>query len=134
MNRIVSITLLLLTLTAAPLLAQWTKSLAVNTAYDNNAFRNYEGISDYVTRISASIARDTRGENWQSRMFYRGGYNFFASSTDRSFHHHQLGATLAYSFNQGNDLLNLGANGGLRSNRELYSYYNFTTASAFANI
>lgn len=125
---------LALVLAGAPAGAQWTKSVSVNTVYDNNAFRNYQGLSDYVTQVSAYLARDGGNDTFQSRFFYRGGYYLFADFAQRNFHHHQAGLALAFSLDQRGDLLNAGANAGLRLNRELYSYYDFATVSAFANM
>ncbi|MFQ5769807.1 MAG: hypothetical protein ACE5HX_04690 [bacterium] len=133
MRHWIFILLLSMGFTAHSVFAQWTKSFAVNTSYDDNAFRNYAGLSDYATQISAYLAKDFGEENWQSRWFYRGSFDIFAQYDERNYHYHQVGAAWSRLLNDRENTLNLGINGKLRSNRSAYDYYNFTEAAGYGN-
>ncbi len=126
--------------TSNSVLAQWTKSISISTSYDDNAFRNYAALSDYATQLSAYLARDYGGENrsggltgWQSRLFYRGSFNIFAEYNDRNYHYHQIGVAWSRIMNERGNALNLGVNGALRVNGEVYDYYNFKEAAGYGN-
>lgn len=114
--------------------AQWTKSVSVSTGYDDNAFRNYQGLSDYATQVSAYLAKDFDGESWQSRLFYRGSFNLFAEYDERNYHYHQLGAAWSRIISEQGNAFNLGVNGSLRANGQVYNYYNFQEASGYSNV
>ena len=134
MKRRVSLMGLVLVLAVGTASAQWTKSLGVNTSYDANAFRNYQGMSDYATRFSWYLAKDGGGETWQSRFFYRGSFILFAQYDERNYHAHRGGLALSRRLGENGDVLNFGLNAGLRANGELYDYYNFKEVSAYGNV
>lgn len=130
----VFISILLGELASVSVFAQWTRSISVNTSYDNNAFRNYAALSDVVTQLSGYLAKDIMKENWQSRLYYRGSFNLFAEYDARNYHFHHIGGAFSRVFSKRGNTLNLGLNGRLRSNGKIYNYYDFTEASAYGNI
>lgn len=132
--RLSKFTVIFLLVFAAQSQAQWTKNLSLTTSYDDNAFRNYTGLSDYATQILAYVARDNSGDNWHSRLFYRGYVNLFTEYNDRNYHAHQLGFAWSRSLNEAGNALNLGVNGSLRANGDLYNYYDYREASGYGNV
>lgn len=134
MRNQISVLLLILSFAVNPVQAQWIKSISIRSGYDDNAFRNFQSLSDYATQFSAYFARDISNERWQWRLFYRGSYNLFAEYDDRNNHYHQLGAAWSGILNEKNDAFNLGVNGKLRANRDAYDYYNFKEAVGYGNL
>lgn len=121
-------------LLANSLYAQWTKSLAIYTSYDDNAFRNYKKLSDYTSQISMYLAKDFTGERQKARLFYRGSFNLFVEYHDRNYQFHKMGAAWTKIFNEKGHTFNLGTNAKFRGNRSAYDYYNFKEAQGFANV
>ncbi len=135
MSRKISSAILILVISlASTVSAQWIKSFAINTSYDDNAFRNFRTLGDYITEFSAYLAREGGSEDWQWRAFYRGGFNYFSQYQQRSFHYHQTGLALAKKFDEGKYVLNFGANVRLRANQKEYNYYNFKQTSLYGNL
>lgn len=124
----------LFVLGVSSLTAQWKTDISVSSSYDDNAFRNYAGLSDYATQLEFYLARDGGGEKWQSRLFYRGAVDLFADYSERNYHYHKVGAAWAKVLNERGNLLNFGVNGSLRANGDVYAYYNFKEASAYSNL
>lgn len=114
--------------------AQWYKSLSLGTGYDSNAFRTYAARADYVTQLSAYLARDFRSAHWQGRVFYDGRVNLFSNFSERNFLYQRAGAALTYRFSGNRHMIFFGANGLHRANREVYDYYDLREGSMYANI
>jgi len=125
---------LLMIMCATPLFGEWTKSVNINTGYDNNAFRNYRALSDYVFQLSGYISHSRQGENWRFRLYYRGNLSLFKNYDNRNFHYHRLGSVWSQDIGKNGSLLNLGVNGSIRKNRIYYNYYDFKEVSGYANI
>ena len=134
MLYLVIITILLSGFSSVSVQAQWTKSFSVSTSYDNNAFRNYAGLSDNISQFSGYFAKDFSSEKWQSRLYYRGSYSLFAQYDARNYHYHQLGGAFSRVLSDGGNTLNLGINSSLRVNGTIYDYYNFQDASVYGNV
>ncbi len=124
---------LILGLMVSSVSAQVAKNISIQTSYDDNAFRNYAGLSDYATQFSLYLAKDSGGESWQSRLFYKGNYNFFTEYRERNYHYHQVGAAWSRLLNDSGNALNLGVNGSFRVNRNTYDYYNYKEVSGYGN-
>ena len=134
MRYLILIAILFAGFASAPTFGQWTRSISVNTSYDNNAFRNYAALPDFVTGLSGYLAKDSRSEKWQSRLYYRGSFNFFAEYDARNYHYHHVGAAFSRVLNKRGNALNLGLNASLRVNSEIYNYYNLKEISGYGNV
>jgi len=135
MRRHFAFIVLILTISLANVAsAQWTKSVALNTSYDDNAFRNYAEVSDYATQVSLYLAKDSSGRRWLSRFFYKGNYTLFGRYAERNYHVHHMGAAWSRIFGNDRHRVNFGINSSLRANRTLYDYYNFKEASGYGNV
>jgi hypothetical protein len=132
--RIFLITGMILSITFGLLHAQWSRSVSIQSNYDDNAFRNYQDLSDYATRFSFYLAREHSAQNWQSRFFYRGSLTLFTEYNERNYHHHQIGGAWARMLSEKGHTLNLGVNGSLRANGDVYNYYDFKEASGYGNL
>ncbi len=81
---------------AMPLAAQWSVRISSLTAYDENAFRNYLGLDDWVEQVLVNVGRQFAGEHADIALSYNGGFVFFREFSDRRFmvHGAALDATL----------------------------------------
>lgn len=114
-------------------LAQTTKNVTVEMSYDDNSFRNYRGLSDYVTQLSLYLARDYGKDLRGARLFYDGNFNLFAEYSDRFSHYHKIGLAASRSIGEKGNALNLGGNVAIRRYDSVYDYTNYVQASGYLN-
>lgn len=110
---------------------QTVKSVAVEVGYDDNAFRNYRSLSDYITQLNLYLARDVQKPHWTARIYYDGRFDIFAENSDRFSHYHKMGLLVTRGF--ADSELNAGGYVALNRNLELYNYTNYFQLSGFAN-
>ncbi len=113
--------------------SQLTKSLKIEMSYDDNAFRNYRSLSDYVTQLNLYLARDYERDSWAARLYYDGNFNFFAEYTDRFSHYHRIGVAASHSFGEKSGAFNSGGNLVIKRNKSLYDYTNYVQGSGYVN-
>lgn len=114
-------------------LSQTTKSVTIEMAYNDNAFRNYQNLSDYVTQLNIYLARDLTTDLWAARLYYDGSLNFFAQYTDRFSHYHKVGFGASRAIGQAGSALNLGANIALNKYRTVYDYTDYVQGTGYVN-
>ncbi|NIR52019.1 hypothetical protein GWO43_25715 [candidate division KSB1 bacterium] len=124
--------IIMMTITTAGY-SQFTKSVSVEMVYDDNSFRNYKGLSDYITQVNVYLARDFQSEALVTRLYYDGNVNVFTEYSDRLSHHHKVGAAFSRFLGSKGEALNFGANIRLSRYRDVYDYSNYGQATGYAN-
>jgi hypothetical protein len=116
-----------------PSSAQMTKQIGISAVYDDNAFRNYAGISDYNTHLNWYLANDFVGDSWEHRFFYQGYTNMYKRYASRFSHYHRFGYIAATSLFAESNIVNIGVN--LTFNRRTvdYNYANYTQGLGYLN-
>ena len=102
---------------------------------DQNAFRNYEAISDFIVEPTAAVSYIRSWKNSRIRAFYEGGYTHFQEYDQRIFHTHYGGLALHHGFGESGFTVAAGFQAGQRANRDsVYTYYNYNHQIAYLNI
>lgn len=114
--------------------SQTTSSVSVGVTYDDNAFRNYQEVSDYITQLNFYVAKDYEEVLWNFRLFYDGSLNIFAEYGDRFYHFHKVGVAASRPFGNSGGLFNFGGNVALNRYREPYDYINYVQGFGYANV
>lgn len=112
---------------------QTTKSVTVQMAYDDNAFHNYQAVTDYITQLNIYLAKDFRKTDWSTRFYYTGNLNFFTEYTDRFSQYHKFGMASSKALGESGAVLNLGGNVAVNRYKELYDYTNYVQSSGYIN-
>ena len=83
-------------LVARPAAAQLRVTVSSLTSYDQNAFRNYLGLEDWVQQVLLNVGKQFTGRYADVALSYNGGFIFFREYTERRFmvHGAALDATL----------------------------------------
>ncbi|MDZ7261523.1 MAG: hypothetical protein ONB05_05395 [candidate division KSB1 bacterium] len=110
---------------------QW--QLSHYTIYDNNTFRDYEMIPDWVNQTDLYLGHDFKLGSWLSRVYYEGDVNIFKEYPERFFHQHQLGLAFSHQFGEALSLM-AGGNYEIRRNRTAYDYYNYSQWQGYGNV
>jgi len=74
---------------------QWTFSQVV--LYDQNAFRNYLALPDWINQTGLTLLQEATFKSVQMRLKYSGKLTAFAEYSDRFFHAHQVSLEDAFS-------------------------------------
>jgi len=108
---------------SAPLTAQWSVRVSSLTSYDQNAFRNYLGLEDWVEQVLLNVGRQFTSEHADVALSYNGGFVFFREYSDRRFmvHGAALDATLYLA--GGNFPLDVGVSFSQRFDKEAYQIF-----------
>ena len=80
-------------------LAQLEKSLSITSQYDDNAFGNFQKLSDYVTQLSLNLSGDYDKDYSVWTVSYVGNLNLFNKHAFRNYHAHTLGVSYAMQLN-----------------------------------
>ncbi|MEK6570823.1 MAG: hypothetical protein AABZ61_05595, partial [Bacteroidota bacterium] len=80
-------------------LAQLEKSLSITSQYDDNAFGNFQKLSDYVTQLSLTLSGDYDKDYSVWTVSYVGNLNLFNKHAFRNYHAHTLGVSYALQLN-----------------------------------
>lgn len=113
--------------------SQTTKSITVEMSYDDNSFRNYKGLSDYITQLNLYLAREYEKDLWAARLYYDGSFSFFAEYTDRFSHYHKIGLAASRSLGENGSALNLGGNVVIKRYQSSYDYTNYVQGTGYVN-
>jgi hypothetical protein len=101
---------------------------------DQNAFQNYEAISDFIIEPSATISYSRSWKNSRIRGFYEGGYAHFQEYGQRVFQTHYGGLALHQVLGESGSTLSAGIQSGLRANHDsIYAYYDYGHQIAYLN-
>jgi hypothetical protein len=101
---------------------------------DQNAFQNYEAISDFIIEPSATISYNKSWKNSRIRGFYEGGYAHFQEYDQRVFQTHYGGLAFHQIFGESGSTLSAGFQSGLRANHDsIYAYYDYGHQIAYLN-
>jgi len=136
MKRIILIAAILgiFQLATHQLFAETGVTASLYYSYDSNAFHNYLGMSDNIGKGTIYFNHDSNGENEIFRVYYQGSYYQFQNYRDRNFLYHELGFAYVRSILEQNAYLYSGIKFSNRSNKELYSYYDYNQFLAYVNI
>ncbi len=137
MTRFLSISTTLLF--SVCLFAQTEKKIGLRcsfwTVFDDNAFRNYQMLSDVVYQPDAVLYYSRRTEQSGFLMDYEGSFTLFKNYSNRKFQHHFIGLSGDRRLGgSGNASLYWGVRGGRRWNESEYAYYNYGTASGYLTL
>ena len=114
------------------LLAQFSSSLEVNSAFDDNVFRSPEPTEDFISDLDIDLGYRFNNKNLQ--IFYNGNFIFYRNLKERNLSLHQFGINYFLSF--GKDDLHtffIGGNGLTRIDGEEYKEYDYNQLFAYAN-
>lgn len=115
------------------LLAQTGFTLTHSSTYDQNIFRNYHQISDWVHQTGLFYSRALVLNKLAFRINYTGNFNFFQEYQARHFHVHQPGFEAAYKIYPAAKL-NAGLNFQSVLNKIEYELYNSRNWQAYAQL
>jgi len=126
-------------LTAGSLFSQVNRKIGVRfsfwTVFDDNAFRNYQMLSDVVYQPDAVLYYSRQTDRSGFQMDYEGSLALFQNYMNRRFQHHFLGLNGDRQLDDsGSVAFYWGLRGGRRWNEPDYAYYNYTTASGYMNV
>ncbi|MDX9757653.1 MAG: surface lipoprotein assembly modifier [Bacteroidota bacterium] len=118
---------------SSPLQAQWLGTLAIESGYDDNMFRNYSATEATLTDISLMYGFFPNDDNWA--VNYSGALSTFAQYPERLYSTHTLGASWAmpYGAEEQHSLTLMGA-GNLRLDGADYELYDYTQLIASASL
>ena len=114
------------------LLAQFSSSLEVNSALDDNVFRSPEPTEDFISNLDIDLGY--RFNNTNLQILYNGNFIFYRNLKERNLSLHQFGLNYYLSF--GKDDLHtffIGGNGLTRIDGEEYKEYDYNQLFAYAN-
>ena len=77
-------------------LAQLEKSLSITSQYDDNAFGNFQKLSDYVTQLSLNLSGDYDKDYSVWTVSYVGNLNLFNKHAFRNYHAHTFSIHIGY--------------------------------------
>jgi hypothetical protein len=105
------------------------------TGFDDNAFRNYQMLSDVVYQPNAGLYYSRVTDRSGFRADYEGSLALFKNFMNRRFQHHFLGVSgNRLMGGSGNMTLYWGLRGGKRWNEQDYAYYDYGNGSAYLNL
>ncbi len=114
------------------LLAQFSSSLEVNSAFDDNVFRSPEPTEDFISNLDVDLGY--KFNNKKLQIFYNGNFIFYRNLKERNLSLHQFGINYYIPFGK-DDLhtLYIGGNGLTRIDGEEYKEYDYNQLYAYAN-
>jgi len=133
MVKICRIVLISLSVFSPELFSQTRLLLSQATVYDQNIFRNYQGITDWVNQFSLYFAHDFKIKTLQGRFEYEGDLNLFYHYQERLFHTHKLGLESSLPL-RSNLHLNIGTDYQWRKNKPDFNIYDSANWLTFAHI
>ena len=101
--------------------------------YDDNIYNNNQQISDFINSISLGSAYNIESEFNNLQFFYEGNWNYFKTTTSKSFNSHRIGIVETYLFSTDDNPLNAGLNYSFRNNKDEFEVYDFDQISAYVN-
>jgi len=132
MKAIIYIVLFIVVL-SHPLIAQFSSSLEVNSAYDDNVFRSPELTEDVVSDLNVDLGYKFNKTNF--RFYYNGNFIFYRNLKERNLSLHRLGANYFFSFGKDNlHTFFIGGSGLTRIDGEEYKEYDYSQLYAYANV
>lgn len=96
-----------------------------NIIYDENIFRNYEAVSDWIYETYFSSGWRLQKKSLNTSVDYRGSITGFTSFPERFFHSHQIGAQIDLPIKSKMNS-NFGIFYRLRKNKPDYKLYDFS--------
>ena len=105
-------------------ISQWT-------VFDDNAFKNYENISDIILQPSLTLFYDIEKETKRLQFFYDGSFAHFDEYTTRQFWSHSIGVTGNYMLAESKSFMTWGVQADKRLNQAEYDYYNYQNYSGY---
>jgi len=104
--------------------AQTQFEIDQSVIYDENVFRNYLEIPDWITQTTAFISHSIPINNSQLRSRYSGNINTFNDFKDRLFHIHDLGFSAVMPIYE-SLALHAGTSFQIRKNQTEYNIYDY---------
>ena len=105
------------------------------TLVDDNAFRNYQMLSDVVTQPGVTLYYYHPSERSDVQLEYNGSLAYFQNYLDRKFQHHFLGASGSSDLNDSATVsLYWTLRGGRRWNGPDYRYYDYGNVTGSFNV
>lgn len=121
-NYLIVFAILFLGLYSEVALAQTEFAVSQTLIYDQNIFRNYMELPDWVNQTMIRLDRQFNFHSSRFRSSYAGDISFFQTYDDRRFHTHRLNIESFIPFSD-NYLLNYGGEYKIRLNKDEYNYY-----------
>jgi len=134
MFRINYIIIILILLFAYPVNAQWNFNLGSYSTIDDNAFRNYNKISDIYQTFYLYLSRDILFKSSNIRAYYNGSKTFFDKFRSRNYSSNGGGLVFTKSFRDQRYILNIGGNANLINFNDFYRIFNSKNIKFFNNI
>lgn len=114
-------------------MAQTQLLFSNSVIYDQNVFRNYLQIPDWINQTSIVLNQTFSFKSMHLRLDYAGDLSLFQQYEERLFHSHQLGVQTLLL--QGRQLqLNIGANAQLRLNKPEYNIYDYSDWYVYSQV
>jgi len=101
--------------------------------YDDNIFNNSQQISDFISSFSFGSAYNIESELNNLQFYYEGSWDYFKTTTSKSFNSHRIGLVETYLFSEDDNPLNAGINYSFRNNIDEFEVYNFNQISVYIN-
>jgi hypothetical protein len=113
--------------------AQLRTKVAIFSSYDDNAFRNALGQTDFITTTALSLEYQPNKSNFS--LFVNGNMNLFKDYFDRRYFSNSFGAAFTKPFgDEDENAFSTNATYFMRFNKERYNYYDFSQFVGSLNI
>ena len=128
------IIIILVLLFAYPVNAQWNFNLGSYSTIDDNAFRNYNKISDIYQTFYLYLSRDISFKSSNIRAYYSGSKTYFDKFRNRNYSSNGGSLVFTKSFRDEKYILNIGGNVDLINFNDFYQIFDSKNLKFFNNI
>jgi len=133
MKKLLRLTVIIALLLLESAHAQFNLYTDYQGIYDDNIFNNSQQISDFINSFSLGSAYNIESEFNNLQFYYEGSWNYFKTTTSKSFNSHRIGLVETYLFSEDDNPLNAGINYSFRNNKDEFEVYNFNQISVYIN-
>ena len=117
-----------------PVRAEVSKNVSVRSIFDNNAFGDVNGESDYLTQVTGSLSWWDFGELSEIQYYLSGDGFMFARTGQRTFTVAQGGASYVRRLGKGRNRIFGGLELGTRIGRSDYQIYDYVGARGYLSL
>jgi hypothetical protein len=114
--------------------AQFLLETGLRTTHDDNISNSGLGLQDVVTEMFLNAGYEPAISSGTLQFHYMGAFDYFRSSTDRSFAQHLVGGVWTRDFDDETGMLNLGLSYTRRDHRTELSFADYSLLSFYSNV
>jgi hypothetical protein len=112
--------------------AQFTKSIEISSYFDDNLYRSPYPVSDMFSTLDINL--EYQFGDTPLSIAYQGGFYLYQETRDRNFSLHGINLSYFDYFGQEEEnTYTLGLSGSLRSDNEMYNYYDYQQLFFYVN-